>query len=228
MKAVTLVQVHSRQPSKRSRNYCRAATRPRHLRQRHTVVTAPVIALCLVVSVVFFSIGWTIAGNAARGSWEDDVAALTFLRDSSKELNDYFGDSEDPSDWTGVAVTDGRVTGLTLEKCSNVELPDAIASVEELDDLTWCASLAAVPEAVRRLNALEELYFVDSDDVPAEPAPETPPTTFPCFGHARASPSHTPSSLCPEPRMRSTHQRNLRGGGRRDRGRRAPVHSGSW
>ena len=160
----------------------------------------------LVVSVVFFSIGWTIAGNLARGSWETDVAALNFLRDSSIELNDYFGDPEDPSKWTGVSVTNGRVTGLTLEKCSNGYLPEAIGSVEELDDLTWCASLVAVPEAVRGLHVLEELYFVDpaNDNTGAEEADELgTPTALPCFG---SSSGDTPSSPCPEPRSR-----NLRG-----------------
>ena len=170
-------------------------------------MTLPVVALCLLVSVVFFSIGWTIA--SARGSWEDDVAALTFLResDSSKELNDYFGDSEDPSKWTGVIVTDGRVTGLTLEKCSSSDGLDAIGSIEELESMSWCTRLASVPEAVRRLNALEELYFVDpANDITAtaEEADEVgTPSALPCFG----SSGDTPSSPCPEPRTR-----NLRGG----------------
>ena len=205
MKGVTLVQVHPRQPSKRSRNYCCRATRQK-LRQRHTVVTAPVIALCLFVSVVFFSIGWTIAGAAAQGSWEDDVAALTFLRDSSIELHDYFGDAEDLRDWNGVTVTDGRVTGLVLEKCSSIDGLDAIGSVEELDSMSWCAHLAAVPEAVRELNALVELYFVDpaNDNTGAEEAAEIgTPTALPCFGGGSGE---TPSSPCPEPRSR-----NLRG-----------------
>ena len=209
MKAVTLVQVHPRQPSKRSRNYCRrATTRPRPLRQRQAVVTLPVVALCLLVSVVFFSIGWTIA--SARGSWEDDVAALTFLResDSSKELNDYFGDSEDPSEWRGVTVTDGRVTGLVLEKCSSVDGLDAIGSIEELESMSWCTRLVAVPETVRRLSALEELYFVDpaNDNTGAEEADEMgTPTALPCFGTSGSG--DTPSSPCPEP-----SSRNLRGG----------------
>ena len=207
MKAVTLVQVHARQPSKRTRNYCcRAKTKRNHLRQRPTVVTAPVVALCLVVSVVFFSIGWTIAGNAGRGSWQDDVEALTFLRDSSIELNDYFGDAEDPHDWNWVVVTDGRVTGLTLEKCSSIDGLDAIGSIEELESMSWCTRLAAVPAAVRRLNALEELYFVDSanDTTAAEEADEEgQPSALPCFG---SSSGDTPSSPCPEPRSR-----NLRG-----------------
>ena len=168
----------------------------------------PVVALCLLVSVVFFSIGWTIAGPA-RGSWEDDVAALTFLResDSGKELNDYFGDSEDPSEWTGVTVTDGRVTGLILEKCSNTDGLDVIGSVEELETMSWCAHLAAVPEAVRELNALEELYFVDPANDNTGAAKEADemgtPTALPCFG---GSSGDTLSSPCPEPRSR-----NLRG-----------------
>ena len=170
----------------------------------------PVVALCVLVSVVFFSIGWTIAGSAARGSFEDDVAALTFLResDSSKELNDYFGDSEDPSEWRGVTVTDGRVTGLVLEKCSSVDGLDAIGSIEELDGMSWCTRLVAVPETVRRLSALEELYFVDpANDITAtaEEADEVgTPSALPCFG---SSSGDTPSSPCPEP-----SSRNLRGG----------------
>ena len=164
----------------------------------------PVVALCLLVSVVFFSIGWTIAGPA-RGSWEDDVAALTFLResDSSKELNDYFGDSEDPRHWNGVTVTDGRVTGLVLEKCSSIDGLDTIGSIEELEGMSWCAKLVALPEAVRGLKALEELYFVDpANDTTA--AEEAEPTALPCFGSS--SSGDTPSSPCPEPRSR-----NLRG-----------------
>ena len=164
-------------------------------------MTAPVVALCVLVSVVFFSIGWIIAGNAVRGSWEDDVAALTFLRDSSIELNDYFGDSEDPSEWTGVTVTDGRVTGLILEKCSNTDGLDVIGSVEELETMSWCARFAAVPEAVRELNALEELYFVDPANDNTGAAKEADemgtPTALPCFG---SSSGDTPSSPCPEPR----------------------------
>ena len=158
---------------------------------------------CVLVSVVFFSIGWTIAGNLARGSWEDDVEALTFLRDSSIELHDYFGESEDIRDWTGVTITDGRVTGLTLEKCSSIAgLPEAIGSIEELEGMAWCARLAAVPDAVRGLNALEELYFVDpaNDNTGAK---EAEPTALPCFGSGSGD---TPSSPCPEP-----HSRNLRG-----------------
>ena len=154
-------------------------------------------------SIVFFSIGWTIAGNVHRGSWQDDVEALTYLRDSSSKLHDYFGDAEDPSDWTGVAVTNGRVTGLTLEKCSSIDGLDAIGSIEELESMSWCTRLAAVPEAVRRLNALEELYFVDpANDTTA--AEEAEPTALPCFGSS--SSGDTPSSPCPEPRSR-----NLRG-----------------
>jgi len=128
------------------------------------------------------------------------------LRDSSIELIDYFGDAEDPRDWTGVAVTNGRVTGLTLEKCSNGYLPEAIGSVEELDDLTWCASLVAVPEAVRGLHVLEELYFVDpaNDNTGAAEEAGEVPTALPCFGSS--SSGDTPSSPCPEPRSR-----NLRG-----------------
>ena len=103
-----------------------------------------------------------------------------------------------------MTVTDGRVTGLTLEKCSSIAgLPEAIGSIEELEGMSWCTRLAAVPEAVRRLNALAELYFVDpANDTTA--AEEAEPTALPCFGSS--SSGDTPSSPCPEPRSR-----NLRG-----------------
>ena len=62
----------------------------------------------------------------------------------------------------------------------------------------------ALPEAVRGLKALEELYFVDpaNDTTAAEEADEVP-TALPCFGGGSGD---TPSSPCPEPRSR-----NLRG-----------------
>ena len=104
-------------------------------------------------------------------------------------------------------MTDGRVTGLTLKKCSSIDGLDAIGSIEELEGMAWCARLAAVPDAVRGLNALEELYFVDpaNDNTGAEEAEEVgTPTALPCFG---GSSGDTPSSPCPEPRSR-----NLRGG----------------
>jgi len=104
-------------------------------------------------------------------------------------------------------MTDGRVTGLTLEKCSSIDGLDAIGSIEELESMSWCTKLVALPEAVRRLNALEELYFVDpaNDNTGAEEAEELgTPTALPCFG---SSSGDTPSSPCPEPRSR-----NLRGG----------------
>ena len=213
---------------------CSGATKPSLralLRQRQApLITGPIAALCVLVSVVFFSVGWNIAGAANQrrfGSWEDDVAALRSLRDSSEELTLYFGDAEDPSKWTGVTVTDGRLTGLSLEKCSSMlGLPDAVGSVEELDGLAWCASLAALPDTLTKLKALSELNFYNpSNDIP-KPAPETPPTTFPCFAATR--PSDTPSSLCPEPRMRGGRQRNLRKGGGRRNGQHAPVHGKSW
>ena len=70
--------------------------------------------------------------------------------------------------------------------------------------MSWCTKLVAVPEAVRGLNALEELYFVDpaNDNTGAEEADEVP-TALPCFG---SSSGDTPSSPCPEP-----SSRNLRG-----------------
>ena len=68
--------------------------------------------------------------------------------------------------------------------------------------MAWCARLAAVPDAVRGLNALEELYFVDpaNDNTGGE---EAEPTALPCFGTSGSG--DTPSSPCPEP------SRNLRG-----------------
>ena len=80
-------------------------------------------------------------------------------------------------------------------------------SPEELEGMSWCAKLVALPEAVRGLKALEELYFVDpaNDTTAAEEADEEgQPSALPCFG---SSSGDTPSSPCPEPRTR-----NLRGG----------------
>ena len=94
-----------------------------------------------------------------------------------------------------------------LEKCSSVDGLDAIGSIEELESMSWCTKFVALPEAVRGLNALEELYFVDpaNDNTGAEEAEELgTPTALPCFG---SSSGDTPSSPCPEPRSR-----NLRGG----------------
>ena len=102
-------------------------------------------------------------------------------------------------------MSDGRVTGLTLEKCSRIDGLDVIDSIEELESMSWCTKLVALPEAVRRLRVLEELYFVDpaNDNTGAEEADEMgTPTALPCFGGGSGD---TPSSPCPEPR-------NLRGG----------------
>ena len=99
-------------------------------------------------------------------------------------------------------MNNGRVTGLTLEKCSRIDGLDAIGSIEELESMSWCTKFVALPEAVRGLNALEELYFVDpANDTTA--AEEAEPTALPCFGSGSGD---TPSSPCPEP-----HSRNLRG-----------------
>ena len=74
--------------------------------------------------------------------------------------------------------------------------------------MSWCTKLVALPEAVRGLSALEELYFVDpaNDNTgAAEAADEVgTPTALPCFGNSGSG--DTPSSPCPEPRTR-----NLRG-----------------
>ena len=102
-----------------------------------------------------------------------------------------------------MTVTDGRVTGLVLEKCSSIDGLDTIGSIEELEGMSWCAKLVALPEVVRGLKALEELYFVDpANDTTA--AEEAEPTALPCFGSS--SSGDTPLSPCPEPRSR-----NLRG-----------------
>ena len=89
-----------------------------------------------------------------------------------------------------------------MEKCSSIDELDAIGSIEELESMSWCTRLVAVPEAVRRLNALEELSFVaPANDTTA--AEEAEPTALPCFGSGSGD---TPSSPCPEP-----SSRNLRG-----------------
>ena len=84
---------------------------------------------------------------------------------------------------------------------------DAIGSIEELESMSWCTKLVALPEAVRGLNALEELYFVDPANDNAGAAEEADevgtPTALSCFG---SSSGDTPSSPCPEP-----SSRNLRG-----------------
>ena len=102
-------------------------------------------------------------------------------------------------------------TGLLIrtqkrKKCSRIDGLDVIGSIEELESMSWCTRLVAVPETVRRLNALVELYFVDpaNDNTGAEEAAEIgTPTALPCFGGGSGE---TPSSPCPEPRSR-----NLRG-----------------
>ena len=97
------------------------------------------------------------------------------------------------------------MTGLVLEKCSRIDGLDVIGSIEELESMSWCARLVALPEAVRGLNALEELYFVDPANDNTGVAEEVgTPTALPCFGSS--SSGDTPSSPCPEPRSR-----NLRG-----------------
>ena len=98
------------------------------------------------------------------------------------------------------------MTGLVLEKCSRIDGLDVIGSIEELESMSWCARLVALPEAVRGLNALEELYFVApaNDNTGVEETDEMgTPTALPCFG---SSSGDTPSSPCPEP-----SSRNLRG-----------------
>ena len=84
MKAVTLVQVHPRQPSKHAELLLQAPHRPCQVDE---VVTA---RYAYLVRSLFFSIGWIIAGNAAR----DIVGGRRRGADGpSIELNDYFGDA---------------------------------------------------------------------------------------------------------------------------------------
>ena len=55
-----------------------------------------------------------------QGSLEEDYAALRKLRDASGALKEYFGDGEDPREWEGVMVSDGRVTMPVLAQCPSL------------------------------------------------------------------------------------------------------------
>ena len=49
--------------------------------------------------------------------------------DESGALKEYFGDGEDPREWKGVKVADGRVTELNLRGCSRLTaLPAAVST----------------------------------------------------------------------------------------------------
>ena len=70
---------------------------------------------------------------------EEDAAALRKLRDddASGVLAEHFGKGgEEPRNWRGVTVADGRVTKLGLWKCSSLtELPAAIGKLSALTEL---------------------------------------------------------------------------------------------
>ena len=139
--------------------------------------------------------------------WKDTTATCTQPNDTRRPSQARYGIGIGTGDWNGVTVSDGRVTGLTLEKCSRIDGLDVIDSIEELESMSWCTKLVALPEAVRRLRVLEELYFVDpandSTGAAEEADEEAQPSALPCFG---SSSGDTPSSPCPEP-----SSRNLRG-----------------
>ena len=95
-----------------------------------------------------------------QGSLEEDFAALRRLRDASGALKEFFGDGEDPREWRGVTVADGRVTELSVFGCSSlVALPDAIGELGALTTLNLlnCRDLAALPVAIGELKALTKL-----------------------------------------------------------------------
>ena len=109
-----------------------------------------------------------------------DVAALRKLRadDESGALKEYFGDGEDPLQWKDgdgdniVTVADGRVTELSLFKCSSlVALPAAIGELKALTTLNLhgCPSLAALPAAIGELKALTKLNLIMCSSLAALP-----------------------------------------------------------
>ncbi len=90
--------------------------------------------------------GLSVAGpiHMVSGPLAEDFAALRKLRDddASGALKEFFGDGEDPREWTYkfygikkkcVTVADGRVTELDLNGCSSAALPDAIGELDEDD-----------------------------------------------------------------------------------------------
>ncbi len=106
-----------------------------------------------------------------QGSLEQDFATLRKLRDddASGALTEYFGESEDPREWTYeccedqqecVTMADGRVTGLSLCNCSSLAaLPAAIGELKALKrlGLYGCSSLVALPDAIGELGTLTKL-----------------------------------------------------------------------
>ena len=113
------------------------------------------------------------AKNEAKSDGEDndkksleqlaqDLAALRKLRDDdgSGVLKEFFGDGEDPRKWNNgyaVKVADGRVTKLSLYKCTKLTaLPDAIGELGALTmlDLRGCSSLEKLPDAVATREGL--------------------------------------------------------------------------
>jgi hypothetical protein len=99
------------------------------------------------------------------GSLDEDFAALRKLRDddASGAIKENVGDDEDPREWrsgNAVTVEDGRVTKLSLFKCSKLAaLPDAIGELRALTylGLVGCSSLVALPDSVGKLGALTTL-----------------------------------------------------------------------
>ena len=158
------------------------------------------LARCVTsTTIIDLSQDWVVATDANAEAAldavvEEDILAYSLVH-GGKIIAEYYRDGRDASDTAAIWSVTKSWTSL-----------DAIGSVEELDSMSWCAHLAAVPEAVRELNALVELYFVDpaNDNTGAEEAAEIgSPTALPCFGGGSGE---TPSSPCPEPRSR-----NLRG-----------------
>ena len=96
-----------------------------------------------------------------QGSLEEDLAALRKLRDESEcdELKETWTD-EDPREWRGIEVADGRVTVIGFPP-SLAELPDAIGELGALKILIMsvCTSLTALPESLGKLRALRRLHL---------------------------------------------------------------------
>ena len=77
---------------------------------------------------------------------------------------------EDPREWEGVTVADGRVTALSL--WSLAALPDAIDELKALTmfSLRGCSSIAALPDAICELGALTKLDLNGCSSLAALPA----------------------------------------------------------
>ena len=104
----------------------------------------------------------------------EDFAALRKLRDddASGALKEYFGNGEDPREWNGVTVEDGRVTKLDLYECTKLTaLPAAIGELKALTELslTGCSSLKVLPDSMGELKALKELYLTRCSSLRALP-----------------------------------------------------------